>query len=87
MELPRISQQPNLMMAMVDWCRRFPKTSFYDQDFLNCTFQTRYYRLDRRYNRLVGSVSPRDVFASREPAIWHFAGKKPWQQLDGDWDI
>jgi lipopolysaccharide biosynthesis glycosyltransferase len=72
---------------MLAWSKRFPDNRFVDQNFLNFTFQFRYSQLDQKYNRLVSCIAPGDAFASRKPAIWHFAGEKPWQRLANEWDI
>lgn len=82
-----VRQMRDLMLEMVAWSQRFPDNGFVDQNFLNCTFHNQYFQLDRKYNRLVSCIASEEIFMSRQPAIWHFAGEKPWQRVASDWDV
>lgn len=82
-----VRQTHDLLLEMVVWSQRFPDNGFVDQNFLNYTFRNQYYQLGRQYNRLACSIATGEDFASRQPAIWHFAGEKPWQRVASDWDI
>ncbi len=80
MNLEQIRKQHRLLDEWIRFVQQFPQTIFLDQDILNKLFQTRCLWLDAKYNRFAGWDHPPIDEVSKTPAIWHFAGNKPWNQ-------
>ena len=84
LDLARIRQTGNLFQQAIRFLKKHPESVFHDQDALNYLFQKDCVQLDSRFNRIVSRVEPE---AMRVPAIWHFAGVKPWQQYTSPLDM
>jgi len=66
------------------YLKRWPELVFPDQDALNWLFQQNYLQLDSRFNKIVSRSGVEEL---RQPAIWHFAGVKPWEYYDSPLDM
>jgi len=73
-----------LFEQATEYLQRYPESVFHDQDALNWLFQQHYLQLDSRYNRI---VSRSGLEESQRPAVWHFAGVKPWDYYASGMDM
>ena len=76
MDLDRLRKEYRLFSQAVEFIQRFPDSVFHDQDALNWLFENRFRVLEPKFNRIVSRTASNEF---RLPAIWHFAGVKPWQ--------
>ena len=84
LNLAKIRQIGNLFQQAIHYLKTHPESVFHDQDALNFLFQKDCLPLDSRFNRIVSRAEPQVM---RMPAIWHFAGVKPWQQYTSSLDM
>ena len=84
LDLDRIRLTGNLFQRAIRYLKTHPESVFHDQDALNYLFQKECRYLDSRFNKIASRAEPHEI---RTPAIWHFAGVKPWQQYTSPLDM
>lgn len=84
MDLAVLRRDYQLYRQSVEFLLRFPDAVFHDQDALNSIFGQNYLPLDSRFNRIVLRAQRHEM---QQPAVWHFAGMKPWDYYSSAQDM
>ena len=84
MDLALLRRDYQLFHQAVAFLQQFPDSVFHDQDALNSLFQAQYLQLDSRFNKIVVRTPRHEL---QLPAIWHFAGMKPWDYYSSAQDL
>lgn len=84
MDLQLIRREYRLFQQAIAYLQRYPQSVFHDQDALNLLFQAQYLQIDSRFNNIVCRATPREF---GQPAIWHYAGGKPWDYYSSERDM
>ena len=75
LDLDGLRKKHRLFEQATAFLRQYPDSVFHDQDALNRLFQLDYLQLDSKFNKI---VSRSEMEEMQQPAVWHFAGLKPW---------
>ena len=68
----------NVFALALEFFRRYPYSSFPDQDFMNKMFQKNMREIDRKFNYFGSGID----YSNVNGKLWHFVefeGKKPWE--------
>lgn len=84
LNLNSLRQNYQLFKQATDYLEQWPESVFHDQDALNWLFQHNYLQLDSKYNKIVSRSGVDELL---QPAVWHFAGGKPWEYYDSPLDM
>ena len=84
LNLTCLRREYHLFQQAIAFLKRYPDAVFHDQDALNFLFQKDYLTLPDKFNKIVTRLGPGEGY---QPAVWHYAGVKPWEYYASSLDM